>query len=72
MRHINWGSKASIGKSIVDIIDNDWKEKVKTETFEHLAREYGSIKIISIDFLMIEITSDGESKGLHCHMVLGI
>ncbi len=29
--------------------DNDWK-KVKTETFEYLAREYRSIKSIRWDF----------------------
>lgn len=55
---------------VSDISDNDWKEKVKSETFEYLAREYGSIKSIALIFHDRDVTSDGEQKGLHCHMVL--
>ncbi len=40
------------------------KEKVKTETFEYLAREYGSI-INSIDFSHDrDVTSDGKQVTL--------
>lgn len=55
---------------VSDITDNDWKEKVKEETFEYLAREYGSLKSIALIFHDRDLTSDGEQKGLHCHMIL--
>ena len=55
---------------VSDISDNDWKEKVKSETFEYLAREYGSLKSIALIFHDRDLTSDGEQKGLHCHMVI--
>ncbi len=45
-------------------------KRVKTETFEYLAREYGSIKSIALIFHDRDVTSDGNQKGLHCHMVL--
>ncbi len=44
------------------------KRKVKSETFEYLAAEYGSLKSIALIFMM-NLTSDGERKGLHCHMI---
>lgn len=55
---------------VSEITDNDWKEKVKEETFEYLAREYGSLKSIALIFHDRDLTSDGEQKGLHCHMVI--
>ncbi len=50
----------SIGKSIEDISDNDWK-KVKTEAFS-VWQEYGSIKSIALIFMIEDITSDGRQK----------
>ena len=57
-------------KQVSEISDTDWKEKVKSETFEYLAIEYGSLKSIALIFHDRDLTSDGERKGLHCHMVL--
>ncbi len=37
------------------------ERKVKSETFEYLATEYGSLKSI-VWFFMIDLTSDGESE----------
>ena len=36
-------------KQVSEISDTDWKEKVKSETFEYLATEYGSLKSIALD-----------------------
>lgn len=55
---------------VSEISDTDWKEKVKSETFEYLATEYGSLKSIALIFHDRDLTSDGERKGLHCHMIL--
>ncbi len=41
------------------------KEKVKSETFEYLATEYGSLKSMFLIFNDRDLTSDGERKGLH-------
>ncbi len=37
---------------VSDISDNDWKRKLRQETFEYLAREYGSIKSIALIFMI--------------------
>ena len=57
-------------KQVSEISDTDWKEKVKSETFEYLATEYGSLKSIALIFHDRDVTSDGALKGLHCHMIL--
>ncbi len=44
----------------------DWEEKVKSETFEYLATEYGSLKSIALIFHDRDLTSDGERE-MHCH-----
>ena len=55
---------------VSDITDNDWKEKVKSETFDYIKSEWNSLKSIALIFHDRDYTSDGTLKGLHCHMVL--
>jgi hypothetical protein len=55
---------------VSEITDSDWKEKVKTETFDYLKSEWNSLKSIALIFHDRDVTSDGALKGLHCHMIL--
>lgn len=55
---------------VSDITDSDWKEKVKSETFDYIRSEWNSLKSIALIFHDRDVTSDGALKGLHCHMIL--
>jgi hypothetical protein len=55
---------------VSDITDSDWKEKVKSETFDYIRSEWNSLKSIALIFHDRDVTSDGALKGLHCHIIL--
>lgn len=55
---------------VSDITDSDWKEKVKSETFDYIRSEWNSLKSIALIFHDRDVTSDGALKVLHCHMIL--
>ncbi len=53
MKHIKLDDNTEV--KVSEISDTDWKES-KSETFEYLATEYGSLKSsIALIFHMIEI-----------------
>ncbi len=65
-------SEGQLVKKLSDISLTIGKEKVKTETFEYHSREYGSIKSIALIFMIEDVTSDGEQRFTHCHVVLNL